>query len=119
MLKLNLSEQEVSLVKKVCSLQLDSFDRILSGKMEVDMAEKLAQHKVTETELKDMISQVVSQYEDINASPDVLFTRHADLLRNFRQALDYNISSLNEYDELIPYMLNKLDLAIYVLNNRN
>ena len=37
MVKLNLTQQEELLMKRVCELQLDSFERILSGKGEFDL----------------------------------------------------------------------------------
>ena len=119
MLKLNLSDEEQLLMKKVCELQLDSFKRILSGQQESGIKEKLIENHVTETELNNMIFDVVKQYHDIQHSPGVLFKDHSDLLGNFREALDFNTESLSDFSMLIPSMLRRLDLAIYIFNNRN
>ena len=119
MLKLNLSEQEQLLMKKVCELQLDSFRRILNGQQEIEIKEKLIENHVSEAELFGMIKDVVRQYYDIQLAPGTLFHVHSDLLGNFREALDFNTESLTDFSVLIPSMLRRLDLAIYIFNNRN
>jgi hypothetical protein len=119
MIKLHLSDQEEQLMKRVCELQLSSFDRILNGKQESAIKEKLIEHHVSENELNDMITGVVRQYRDIQLSPGSLFHDHSDLLGNFREALDFNTESLSDYSDLIPVLLRRLDLAIYILENKN
>jgi hypothetical protein len=119
MFKLELSEQEELLMKKVCELQLNSFQRILNGQQEPSIKEKLIEHHVTETELNNMITGVVHQYRDILLAPGTLFHVHSDLLGNFREALDFNIDSLSDFSKLIPTLLRRLDLAIYILGNTN
>jgi hypothetical protein len=119
MVKLNLSKQEELLMKKVCEIQLDSFEKILSGENEVDVTEKLREHKLSEVELKNMIHEVVRQYRMISERPDSLFGSHSDLLGNFRDALDFNTDYLPGFDSLIPKMLSKLDCAIFVLRHQN
>jgi len=56
MVKLNLTHHEEQLMKRVCELQLDSFERILSGQREFDIDDKLKEHQVSEPELKEMTS---------------------------------------------------------------
>ena len=119
MLKLNLSEQEQLLMKKVCELQLKSFKRILNGQQETEIKEKLIENHLTKAELNSMIKDVVRQYHDIQLAPGTLFQVHSDLLGNFREALDFNTESLSDFSFLIPSMLKRLDLAIYIFNNRN
>ena len=119
MLKLNLSEQEQLLMKKVCELQLNSFKRILNGQQESEIKEKLIENHVSEDELNSMLKDVVRQYHDIHLAPGSLFFMHSDLLGNFREALDFNAESLTDFSVLIPSMLRRLDLAIYIFSNRN
>ena len=119
MVKLNLTQQEEQLMKRVCELQLDSFERILSGQREFDIDDKLKEHQVSEPELIEMITQVVRQYVDINHKPDSLFHLHADLLVNFRDALDFNIESLSEHSTHIPSLLIKLDYAMFISQHKN
>ena len=119
MLKLNLTELEQKLMKKVCELQLDSFERILNGQQEAAIKEKLIEHHVSEDELNDMITGVVHQYHDIHLAPDTLFYVHSDLLGNFREAVDFNMESLTDYSNVIPTMIRRLDLAMYILANTN
>lgn len=119
MLKFNLTVQEELLMKRVCELQLDSFRRILNGQQEPDIREKLLENQLSEEELNDMITGVVRQYRDIQMSPGALFNAHYDLIGNFREALDYNAESLEDFSGLIPSMLQRLDLAIYIVSNRN
>lgn len=119
MLKLKLTEQEQLLMKKVCELQLSSFTRILNGQQKTEIKEKLIENQVTESELNSMIKDVVRQYHDIQLTPGSLFQVHSDLLGNFREALDFNSDSLADFSILIPSMLKRLDLAIYIFNNRN
>jgi hypothetical protein len=119
MIKLTLSNQEQMLMKRVCELQLHSFERILNGQQESAIKEKLIEHHVTETELNDMITGVVQQYRDIQVSPGALFHVHSDLLGNFREALDFNSGELSEYTTQIPVLMRRLDLAIYILDNTN
>jgi hypothetical protein len=119
MLKFNLSQDEVSLMKKVCELQLNSFKRILNGQQEPEIREKLIEHHLTESELNSMITGVEKQYRDIQDTPSHLFKAHADLLGNFREALDFNTESLLDYHDVIPSLLKRLDLAIYIVSNRN
>ena len=119
MVKLNLTQQEELLMKRVCELQLDSFERILSGQGEFDINDKLKEHRVSEPELKEMITQVVRQYMDINHKPDSLFHLHADLLVNFRDALDFNIDTLSEHSTHIPTLLSKLDYAMFISQHKN
>ena len=119
MMKFNLTIQEEELMKKVCELQLDSFRKILSGKQTSTIKEKLIEHQLSEDELNNMIRGVVRQYRDIQLSPGSLFRSHADLLGNFREALDFNSESLSDFSSLIPSMLRRLDLAIFILGNRN
>ena len=108
MVKLNLTQQEELLMKRVCELQLDSFERILSGQGEFDINDKLKEHRVSEPELKEMITQVVRQYMDINHKPD-----------SFRDALDFNIESLSEHSTHIPTLLSKLDYAMFISQHKN
>ena len=119
MVKLNLTHQEELLMKRVCELQLDSFERILSGQREFDIDDKLKEHQVSEPELKEMITQVVRQYMDISHNPEALFHIHADLLVNFRDALDFNIDSLSEHSIHIPALLSKLDYAMFISQHKN
>jgi hypothetical protein len=119
MFKLNLTEQETQLMKRVCELQLDSLGRILNGTHEIDIEQKLNQHSVSEKELIEMITEVARQYREILLHPDDLFHIHTDLLNNFREALDFNTENLTDYDGIIPPMLNKLDLAIYIVQHKN
>ena len=119
MVKLNLTQQEELLMKRVCELQLDSFERILSGQREFDIDDKLKEHKVSEPELKEMITQVVRQYMDINHKPVLLFDIHADLLVNFRDALDFNIESLADHSTHIPALLSKIDYAMFIAQHKN
>ena len=119
MVKLNLTHHEEQLMKRVCELQLDSFERILSGQREFDIDDKLKEHQVSEPELKEMITQVVRQYMDINHKPDSLFHIHADLLVNFRDALDFNTESLSEHSTHIPSLLSKLDYAMFITQHKN
>lgn len=119
MLKLTLTETEQSLVKKVCELQLNSFSRILNGHIESGIKEKLKENQLSESELNEMITDVVRQYQDIMLSPSMLFRDHSDLLANFSEALDYNIESLSDFSSYIPAMQHRLNLAIYIFNNRN
>ena len=106
-------------MKRVCELQLDSFERILNGQQETAIKEKLIEHHVTENELNNMITGVVQQYRDIQLAPGTLFYVHSDLLGNFREALDFNSGLLTDFSGLIPSMLRRLDLAIYILENKN
>ena len=119
MVKLNLTHHEEQLMKRVCELQLDSFERILSGQREFDIDDKLKEHQVSEPELKEMITQVVRQYMDINHKPDSLFHIHADLLVNFRDALDFNTEPLSEHSTHIPSLLSKLDYAMFISQHKN
>ncbi len=119
MLKLNLSDQEQLLMKRVCELQLKSFQRILNGQQEIEIKEKLIESHVSEDELNSMIKDVVRQYNDIRLAPRSLFFTHSDLLGNFREALDFNSELLTDFSMLIPSMLRRLDLAIYIFNNQN
>jgi hypothetical protein len=119
MLKLELTDQEKQLMIKVCELQLDSFNRILSGQQEAEIKEKLIENQMTEDELNSMITDVVKQYHDIQHAPGSLFQAHSDLLGNFREALDFNSESLSDFSMLIPSMLRRLDLAIFIFNHRN
>lgn len=119
MVKLNLTQQEELLMKRVCELQLDSFERILSGKGEFDIDDKLREHQVSEPELKEMITQVVRQYMDINHKPESLFHLHTDLLVNFRDALDFNSESLTEHSTYIPTLMSKLDYAMFISQHKN
>ena len=106
-------------MKRVCELQLDSFKRILSGQQETEIKEKLIENHVSEDELHSMITGVVRQYRDIKHAPSSLFHAYADLLGNFREALDFNSDSLSDFSILIPSMLRRLDLAIYISNHQN
>lgn len=119
MFKLNLTQQEMDLMKRVCELQLDSLSRILNGNHELNLEEKLNEHRVTESELMNMISDVSKQYREILDKPEHLFDTHADLIYNFRDALDFNTNQLADFSGLISPMLNKLDLAIYIIQHRN
>ena len=119
MIKIDLSTKEQQLVKRVCDLQLTSFERILSGNHESAIREKLIEHHVTETELNNMIVGVVSQYRDIRNSPSTLFHVHTDLLGNFREALDFNSAQLTDFNLQIPSLLRRVDLAIYILDSLN
>ncbi len=119
MVKINLSQQEEVLMKKVCELQLDSFEKILNGNGEFDINDKLKENKVSEPELMEMITQVVKQYMDINHKPDSLFHHHSDLLVNFRDALDFNTKSLDDHSEFIPSLLSKLDFALFISQHKN
>jgi hypothetical protein len=119
MVKLNLTQQEELLMKRVCELQLDSFERILSGQGEFDIDDKLKEHQVSEPELKEMITQVVRQYMDISHKPESLFHDHTDLLVNFRDALDFNIESLVEHSNHISTLLSKLDYAMFISQHKN
>jgi hypothetical protein len=119
MLKFNLTEKEELLMKKVCELQLDSFKRILNGQQEPEIREKLIEHHLSESELNNLIFEVESQYKDICDTPAHLFKVHSDLIGNFREALDFNTEYLSDFSGLIPSMLKRLDLAIYIVNHRN
>lgn len=119
MFKLNLTQEEMELMKRVCELQLDSLGRILNGNHTINLKEKLSQHRVSQEELMEMISNVSKQYRDLLDQPEHLFDLHADLLCNFRDALDYNTNQLSDFSRLISPMLNKLDLAIFILQHRN
>lgn len=119
MLKLKLSQNEKLLMKKVCELQLVSFERILNGQQEAEIKEKLIESHVSEEELIYMISGVIHQYKDIQLVPVKLFHAHADLLGNFREALDFNTEYLSDYSGLIPSLLRRLDLAMYILGSKN
>ncbi len=119
MVKLNLTQQEELLMKKVCELQLSSFERILNGKREFDIDDKLKQHHVSEPELKEMLNQVVRQYMDINHKPESLFHLHSDLLVNFRDALDFNIEALSEHSSYLPDLIVKIDYAMFISQHKN
>src|SRR4051812_9260589 len=119
MIKIDLSTSEIELVKKVCDLQLTSFERILDGNHESAIKDKLIEQHVTETELNEMIVDVVSQYRDIKEFPYSLFHVHTDLLGNFREAVTFNSDSLEEFAIQIPGFLRRLDLAIYLLDSVN
>lgn len=106
-------------MKRVCELQLDSLGRILNGTHDLDIEQKLSEHSVSEKELFEMINEVARQYRDILVEPKDLFITHVDLLNNFREALDFNTDNLADYNGLILPMLNKLDLAIYIVKHRN
>lgn len=106
-------------MKRVCELQLDSLGRILNGTHEIDIEQKLNEHSVSEKELIEMITEVSRQYREILIEPYDLFHNHTDLLNNFREALDFNSEHLTDFDGLISPMLNKLDLAIYIVQHRN
>lgn len=119
MVKLSLTQQEELLMKKVCELQLNSFEKILSGHGEFDINDKLREHEVSEPDLIEMITEVVRQYMDINRRPESLFHDHTDLLVNFRDALDFNIKSLDDHSENIPNLLSKLDFAVFISQHKN
>ncbi len=106
-------------MKKVCELQLTSFDRILNSEQESSVKDKLIEYHISEGELNNMIIGVAQKYRDILLTPGALFQNHSDLLNNFREALDFNTSSLTDFTGLIPSLLRKLDLAKYILENRN
>ena len=116
---MNLTDQETMLMKRVCELQLDSLGKILNGTHALDLEEKLGEHDVTESELMEMIREVTNQYRQILDQPQDLFVNHTDLLNNFREALDYNTKQLTDFQGLISPMLNKLDMAIYIVQHRN
>jgi hypothetical protein len=119
MFKLNLSDLETQLMKRVCELQLDSLGRILNGTHDIDLEQKLTEHKVSEKELIEMITEVARQYREILDEPKDLFVNHTDLLNNFREALDFNTNQLEDFQGIISPMLNKLDLAIFIVQSRN
>jgi hypothetical protein len=119
MIKIDLSSEEQLLVKRVCDLQLTSFERILNGNHESAIKDKLIEHHVTETELNDMIVDVVSQYRDIRKSPLSLFHVHTDLLGNFREALNFNAEVLSDFVPQVQSLIRRLDLAIYMLDSLN
>ena len=119
MIKLELTEQDLVLIRKVCELQLNSFQKILASPKKTSIREKLIEYHLSEMELKSMIRGVAKQYREIQLTPGSLFHTHADLLGNFREALDFNTPSLSDFSENIPTLLRKLDLAIYILQNKN
>jgi hypothetical protein len=119
MIKLNLTDQDQSLMRRVCELQLDSFQRILSSDQESSIKEKLIEYHISENELNNMIMGVAKKYRDIQLTPGSLFHAHADLINNFREALDFNTEYLSDFSGLIPSLLRRLDLAKYVLENKN
>ena len=119
MIKLELTEQDHVLIRKICELQLNSFQKILASPKKTSIREKLIEYHLSETELKSMIRGVAEQYREIQLTPAALFHTHADLLGNFREALDFNSSGLSYFSENIPSLLRKLDLAIYILQNKN
>ncbi len=119
MFNFKLTEPETQLMKRVCELQLDSLEKILDGKNETHVEKKRIEHSVSEKELKEMITEVAQQYREILLQPRDLFKTHTDLLSNFRDALDFNSNHLSDFNGLISPMLNKLDLAIYIVRNRN
>ncbi len=119
MVTLNLTRQEELLMKKVCELQLDSFERILNGEREFDIDDKLKEHEVTEPELKEMITQVVKQYVDICHQPKTLFNHHTDLLGNFRDALDFNIELLPDFENEVPILISKIDFSLFIIQHQN
>ena len=119
MLKLKLTEQDQLLMKKVCELQLTSFDRILNSEQESSVKDKLIEYHISEGELNKMITGVAEKYRDIQLTPGSLFYNHSDLLNNFREALDFNSTSLSDFSGLIPSLLRKIDLAKYILENKN
>lgn len=106
-------------MKKVCELQLTSFERILNSEQESSVKDKLIEYHISEGELNKMIVGVAQKYRDIQQAPGTLFHNHSDLLNNFREALDFNTSSLSDFSGLIPSLLRKLDLAKYILENKN
>ncbi len=119
MLNFNLSDQEELLMKRVCELQLNSFKRILNGQQEPEIRERLIENHLSEAELNSMITGVETQYRDIHHTPNKLFRNHSDLIGNFREALDFNTESLSDFSGIIPSLLRRLDLAIYIIENKN
>ena len=119
MFKFTLTDEEALLMKRVCELQLESLNRILQSNPEEELQQKLKENSVSERELKKMITEVTQQYKDVYVDPENLFKLHSDLLTNFREALDYNTSMLADFSQLIPPMLNKLDLAIHIVRHQN
>ncbi len=119
MIKLKLSEQDQVLMRKVCEFQLNSFQKILASPKQTSIKEKLIEYHLSEMELKSMIKGVAEQYREIQLTPGSLFHTHADLLGNFREALDFNSPGLSDFSGLIPSLMRKLDLAIYILQNKS
>lgn len=119
MLRLNLTEQDQILMRKVCELQLESFRKILESPKEDSIREKLEEYHLSEGELNNMISGVAEQYREIQLTPGSLFLTHSDLLSNFREALEFNTEALSGFTEHIPSLLRKLNLSIYIKENRN
>jgi hypothetical protein len=119
MVQVHLSDSEEKLIRKVCELQLNSFQKILSSPKEKPVQEKLKEYHLSEKELNSMISGVAAQYRDIHLTPASLFHTHFDLLGNFSEALDFNAESLDRFSGILPSLRRKLESAIYCLQNSN
>jgi hypothetical protein len=118
MVKINLTEQEELLMKRVCDLQLNSFEKMLNGQGEFDVDDKF-KDQVSESEIKEMITEVVKQYMDISHKPELLFQMHADLLGNFREAINFNASSLSDFTGELRLLKSKIDYAIFIAQHKN
>ena len=119
MIQLSLTEFDEAIIRRVCELQLNSFEKILNSPKEESIREKLQEYQLSEGELNSMITGVASQYREIQLTPSSLFHTHSDLLSNFRDALDFNAESLTEFSEHLVSLNRKLDLAIFSFQNRN
>ena len=119
MLKINLTSDELELMKKICAIQIDSFKRLLNGESSIDVRLKLAQIHVSETEMNEINQFMIRQYQMIEADPDSLFTSNKEFLQNFRAVLELYEGELAEFKDVVESVSKRLDAALFVMAHLN
>ncbi|HNQ61097.1 MAG TPA: hypothetical protein PKJ62_01815 [Bacteroidia bacterium] len=119
MLKINLTSNELELMKKICAIQIDSFKRLLNGEASIDVRLKLAQIHVSETEMNEINQFMIRQYQMIEADPDSLFNTNKEFLQNFRAVLELYEGELSEFKPAVESVSRRLDAALFVMAHLN
>ncbi len=119
MLNVILTNAELELMKKICTIQIDSFKRLLNGETSVDVRLKLSQIHVSESEMNEINQFMIRQYQLIDANPDSLFNANKEFLQNFRSVLELYKEELADADGVVDSVAKRLDLALFVMQHLN
>ena len=119
MLNVNLTLGELDLMKKICSIQIDSFKRLLNGDTSIDIRLKLAQIHVSESEMNEINQFMIRQYELIQTDPGSLFKANKEFLQNFHSVLELYKEELADYKQAVESVSKRVDLALFVMQHLN
>lgn len=119
MLNINLTQGELELMKKICTIQIDSFKRLLNGEASLDVRLKLSQIHVSESEMNEINQFMIRQYQLIEADPESIFKVNKEFLFNFHSVLELYKEELSEFKDVMGSVTKRIDLGLFVMQHRN